>query len=141
MTASLTSALRGWARAATCFAMAVLFTVNMTATATAQSLIRDAEIEETLRIYTDPLLQAAGVAPGDVHIYIVSDDSLNAFVAGGQNIFVHTGLILAADNPNELLGVLAHETGHIAGGHLARSAEARQQAMFPALISIGLGLL
>jgi len=111
------------------------------APAAAQGLIRDSEIEDTLRVYTTPLLQAAGLDPNDVSIYIVGDNSLNAFVAGGQNIFVHTGLILAADTPNELIGVLAHETGHIAGGHLARQREAVNKSMRTALISIGLGLL
>jgi len=111
------------------------------APAAAQGLIRDSEIEETLRVYTTPMLVAAGLDPDDVSIYIVGDNSLNAFVAGGQNIFVHTGLILAADTPNELIGVLAHETGHIAGGHLARQREAVNKSMRTALISIGLGLL
>jgi predicted Zn-dependent protease len=109
--------------------------------ASAQSLIRDAEIEETLRVYTNPLLQAAGLNPNDVHLYIVNDSSVNAFVVGGQNIFVHTGLIMAADTPNEVIGVLAHETGHIAGGHLARNRQAMDQAMVPMMISIGLGVL
>lgn len=109
--------------------------------ASAQGLIRDAEIEDTLRVYTTPLLEAAGLNPNDVKIYIVSDSSVNAFVSGGQNIFVHTGLIMAAENPNEIIGVLAHETGHISGGHLARSREAMGQAMGPMLISIGLGVL
>ena len=111
------------------------------APAAAQGLIRDSEIEETLRVYTEPMLVAAGLDPNDVSLYIVGDNSLNAFVAGGQNIFVHTGLILAADTPNELIGVLAHETGHIAGGHLARQREAVNKSMRTALISIGLGLL
>jgi predicted Zn-dependent protease len=111
------------------------------APASAQGLIRDAEIEDTLRVYERPLLEAAGLNPNDVNIYIVSDPSINAFVSGGQNIFVHTGLIMAADNPNEIIGVMAHETGHIAGGHLARSREAQAQAMGPMLISIGLGVL
>lgn len=110
-------------------------------TASAQSLIRDAEIEDTLRVYTTPLLNAAGLRSEDVHIYIVSEDSVNAFVVGGQNIFVHTGLIMRARSPNEIIGVLAHETGHISGGHLARSREAMHQAMGPMLISIGLGVL
>jgi predicted Zn-dependent protease len=109
--------------------------------ASAQGLIRDAEIEDTLRVYSTPLLEAAGLRADDVSIYIVGDQSLNAFVAGGQNIFVHTGLILAADNPNELIGVLAHETGHIAGGHLARQRDAVNRSMRTALVSIGLGLL
>lgn len=107
----------------------------------AQGMIRDAEIEDTLRVYTSPLLTAAGVAPDDVHLFIVQDNTLNAGVTGGQNILINTGLIIAAENPNEVIGVLAHETGHIAGGHLARSNEAMQQSMRPAFISIGLGIL
>ncbi len=109
--------------------------------AAAQGLIRDAEIEDTLRAYTNPLLEAAGLTPSDVDLYIVNDPSVNAFVAGGQNIFVHTGLILAADTPNEMIGVLAHETGHISGGHGARRSQDMQRALGPMLLSIGLGVL
>lgn len=125
-------------------ALAVLAGVMLFATAAparAQSLIRDAEIEDTLRVYATPIIEAAGLEPDDISIYIVNDNSLNAFVSGGQNIFVHTGLIVAADNPNELIGVLAHETGHIAGGHLARSREAIGRSMRAAMISVGLGVL
>jgi predicted Zn-dependent protease len=110
-------------------------------TASAQALIRDAEIEDTLRVYTAPLLRAANLEPDDVSLYLVGDPTLNAGVSGGQNILIHTGLIMAAEKPNEILGVLAHETGHIAGGHLARSREAMRQSMGPAWISIGLGVL
>ena len=123
------------------FGAALVMLALGAAPAAAQGLIRDAEIEDTLRVYTDAMLVAAGLEPSDVSIYIVGDNTLNAFVAGGQNIFVHTGLILAADTPNELIGVLAHETGHIAGGHLARQREAVNKSMRTALISIGLGLL
>lgn len=105
------------------------------------SLIRDAEIEQALRDYTDPILLAAGLQPADVKLYLVQDPSLNAFVAEGQNIFIHTGLIVAADTPSQLKGVIAHETGHIAGGHLARSREAIGQAYVPVLASIALGIL
>lgn len=120
---------------------AFTFALAAPCAASAQSLIRDAEIEATLRTYADPLLLAAGLAPNDVTVHIVNDDTLNAFVGGGQHIFVHTGLILAAETPNEVIGVLAHETGHIAGGHLARSREAQSQAMGPMLISLALGVL
>lgn len=110
--------------------------------ASAQGLIRDAEIEDTLRVYTDPLLQAAGLTPSDVDLYIIGDPSINAFVAGGQNIFVHTGLIMEAQTPNEVIGVLAHETGHIAGGHGPRRSQyASNQALGPMLISLALGVL
>ncbi len=84
-------------------------------------LLRDAETEAWLRKLTTPIFTAAGIDPQAVHIYIVGDMSINAFVAGGQNLFVNTGLIVAADNPNELVGVFAHETGHMAAGHLTRS--------------------
>lgn len=105
------------------------------------SVARDSEIEETLRIYSEPLFKTAGVDPASVRIVLVQDKSLNAFVAGGQNMFIHTGLIMAARNANELKGVIAHETGHIAGGHLARSRDAIQSAQLPGLLTMGLGIL
>lgn len=109
--------------------------------ASAQGIIRDAEIEETLRDFGTPIWKAAGLDPNAVTVIIVSDPEMNAFVAEGQNIFIHTGLILATQTPNQLKGVMAHETGHIAGGHLARSDQAMSAAMAPAFVSIGLGIL
>ena len=109
------------------------------AQARAQMLLRDAEIEAYLRDYTNPILEAAGLEPSGVDLYLVGDRSLNAFVAGGANIFVHTGLIVEADTPNQLEGVLAHETGHIAGAHLARGSEAISAASRPAIMSLVLG--
>ncbi len=70
-----------------------------------------------------PIWRAAGLDPSAVEIMIVQDGSLNAFVAGGQRIFINTGLLLRTERPNQLIGVMAHETGHIAGGHLARAQE------------------
>jgi predicted Zn-dependent protease len=104
-------------------------------------LIRDSEIEALLRDLATPIWRAANLEPAKIDMYVVQDDTLNAFVAGGENIFVHTGLISAADTPNEIIGVLAHETGHITGGHLVRNREAMRRSMGPALISIGLGIL
>ncbi|MFZ4601080.1 MAG: M48 family metalloprotease [Caulobacterales bacterium] len=120
----------------------VLFGAFAAATAaSAQSLIRDAEIEDTLRAYSDPIFRAADLEPKDIKIYIIQDPSLNAFVSSGQNVFFHTGLIMTADNPEQLKGVIAHETGHIAGGHLTSMARAQERAMVPAMVSIGLGVL
>jgi predicted Zn-dependent protease len=107
----------------------------------AQSLVRDAEIEATLRHYSDPIFVAAGLEPKDVKIYLVGDRTLNAFVTNGQNVFLHTGLIMETQTPNQLKGVIAHETGHISGGHLARSDAAIRSAMAPAYITIALGLI
>jgi len=87
------------------------------------NLIRDAEIENTIRTFVTPVWKAAGLDPSAVEIMIVQDNSLNAFVAGGQRIFINTGLIMRTETPNQLIGILAHETGHIAGGHLARMQE------------------
>lgn len=109
------------------------------ANARSLSLIRDAETEKLLRDYSDPILQAAGLEPSTVRIFIVNDPSINAFVAGGANMFIHTGLILASENPNMLKGVIAHEAGHIAGGHLARGAEALQNAQLSTILSYVLG--
>lgn len=111
-------------------------------TASAQGLIRDAEIENILRDYSTPLFVAAGLKPEDVNIYIVQDDSLNAFVAGGQNLFLHTGLIMETKTPEELKGVIAHETGHMALGHnVTRNQQAMGAYQNTSLITMGLGVL
>ena len=106
-----------------------------------QSLIRDTEIEHMMREYSDPLLDAAGLERADVNLYLVADQSLNAFVTGGQNIFLHTGIIVEANTPNQLKGVIAHEAAHISGAHLARSGDGMAAAAVPMYVSMGLGLL
>ncbi len=105
------------------------------------NLIRDTEIEAILHEDMDPVFTAAGVNPKAVHLYIVGDTDMNAFVAGGQNIFVTTGLIVRTQSPNQLIGVLAHETGHMAGGHLARDEQGEKQALATYLLTMGLGML
>ena len=122
------------------FAAGLLASVAMFSTAAAQSFLRDAEIERTLREYSDPIFEAAGLAPESVEIYLIGDPSLNAFVAVGLKMFIFTGLIDAADRPNQIIGVIAHETGHMTGGHLARSDEAIARASRPILLSLALGL-
>jgi predicted Zn-dependent protease len=82
-------------------------------------VIRDAETEQLLRDYATPIFKAAGVNGGATKIILIGDRSFNAFVADGRKIFVNVGAIMDAKTPNEIIGVLAHETGHIAGGHLA----------------------
>lgn len=104
------------------------------------SLIRDAEIEGTIRAYAAPLFAVAGLDPDAVQVYLVNDTRINAFVAGGQRLFLNTGLIMRAKNPNQLSGVIAHETGHIAGGHLARLQDALSTATTTAIIAMLLGI-
>lgn len=102
--------------------------------------IRDAEIERILRGYSEPIFSAAGLDPKAVNIFILNDESLNAFVSGGQNVFIHTGMITTLNTPNELKGVIAHETGHISGGHLARGPEAASKAEVPMIIGMLAGI-
>ncbi len=103
--------------------------------ASAQSVLRDAETEALLQDMLDPLSEAAGLNAGQVDIVLVNDNSINAFVAGGQRIFIHSGLINAADTANEVQGVLAHELGHITGGHINRFSEGAGNATKITLVS------
>ena len=106
----------------------------------ASGLIRDAEIERTLKAMAAPIFQAAGFPPNGVDIYILNDRTLNAFVAGGNNMFLHTGLLETLETPEELLAVIAHETGHIAGGHQARRQINFRNARGPALLGLIVGI-
>ncbi len=104
------------------------------------SIIRDTEIENTLREWLSPLLTAAGIGEKNVNIILVQSPDLNAFVAGGANIFVYTGLIDRTENPGELIGVLAHELGHIAGGHLIATRDAIERASYESILGAVLGI-
>lgn len=101
--------------------------------------IRDAEVENTIRAYATPVFQAAGLDPQNVRVYLIKDGSLNAFVAGGQNMFINTGLLVRAENPNQVMGVIAHETGHIVGGHLSRTQDAMKNATAQSILAMVLG--
>lgn len=120
--------------------LAVALAFAWTSPAFAISIARDTEIEEFLWEQTRPIMVAAGLDPNAVKIYLVNEDQFNAFVAGGQNIFVFLGLIDELDRPNQVLGVLAHETGHIAGGHLARGSADVTNEVAPFLITMLAGL-
>jgi predicted Zn-dependent protease len=106
----------------------------------AASLIRDSEIENLIADYANPIFRAAGLGTHDIHIHLINDPSFNAFVIDGQNMFIHTGAITKSDTPNQLIGVIAHEAGHIAGGHLARLKLQVAKLQSAALIMNVLGL-
>jgi predicted Zn-dependent protease len=120
--------------------LAVLLWSAVPAQAQGQQLIRDAEIESMIRDFATPIWKAAHLDADHVQVNIVQDKTLNAFVAGGQRIFVNTGTITAADTPNQVIGVLAHETGHITGGHLARTQEALAKASTLAIVTMLAGV-
>jgi predicted Zn-dependent protease len=103
------------------------------------NFIRDAEIESTIRQFVSPVFTVAGLDASVIRIYLVNDARLNAFVAGGQNLFLNTGLLIRSQTPNQVIGVAAHETGHIAGGHLVRSTQAMKNATIESIIGMLLG--
>ena len=104
-------------------------------------LIRDAEIEQLLREYTTPILRAAGLGPQNVQVVIINDRTFNAFVMDGRRIFVNSGALFESTTPNQIIGVLAHESGHIAGGHLAKMrqelANAQTQLILATVLGVG----
>lgn len=108
--------------------------------AQAQSILRDAETEVLLADMSRPLIVAAGLSPKDVQVVLIQDDSINAFVAGGQIVYVHSGTLQAADNANEVQGVIAHELGHITGGHIPFADRGFKPALGIQLLSLVLGV-
>lgn len=105
------------------------------------SILRDAEIEQIIREMSEPIFIAAELDVNSVDTYLVNDNTINAFVTGGQNVFLHSGLLLKAETANQAIGVIAHETGHIALGHLSRSQEGLSQFATYSLLGVALGAL
>jgi predicted Zn-dependent protease len=107
--------------------------------AEAQSILRDSETEKLFNDMSKPLIEAAQLDPRNVKIVLINDPEINAFVAGGQVVYLHTGLITASDNANQVQGVIAHELGHVVGGHVIRSGEGAKQASGISILSLVLG--
>src|ERR1700694_204944 len=102
-------------------------------------VIRDTEAEQLLREYTRPILRAAGLEKQNIQMVIINESVFNAFVADGRRIFVNYGALMQSDTPNQIIGVLPHETGHLAGGHLAKLREQLAQAQTQMIIAMLLG--
>ena len=109
-------------------------------TAAAQSILRDAETEALFRDMSAPLVKAAGLDPANVDIVLVNDSSVNAFVAGGQVVYINSGLIGSADSANQVQGVIAHELGHVTGGHAIAINDSARTAGSISLLSMLAGL-
>lgn len=140
------SAMSRLARRVTAFVCAASVAIASTATpgqaqgsGSQQALIRDTEIENLLRDYADPIFAAAGIKRGTVQIVLVGDRSFNAFVADGRRMFINVGALMDAKTPGEIIGVIAHETGHIVGGHLSRLREQLANAQIMAVVGMLLG--
>lgn len=102
-------------------------------------LVRDAEAESLLRDYAKPIFKAAGIAHSEPEIILVNDKSFNAFVPDSRRMFINIGVLMEAEAPSEVIGVIAHETGHIAGRHLVRLRSAAANAQIIAVIGMLLG--
>ncbi len=103
-------------------------------------IIRDTEIENTLKEWARPLFKAANIDPNGIDIVLIQSPQINAFVAGGANIFIYTGLIEKTKNPEELIGVMAHELGHIEGGHLIATRRAFERASYESIVGTVVGI-
>lgn len=121
-----------------CLALLLAVTLSVQP-AMAQSMLRDAETEALFAEMSAGIILAAGLQPKNVQIVLLQDKEINAFVAGGQIVYIHSGLITAAKNVNEVQGVIAHEIGHVAGGHVIRSSEGIKTATGITLLSLLLG--
>ncbi|QKG70842.1 M48 family metalloprotease [Erythrobacter mangrovi] len=120
--------------------VALAATMLATQPVAAQSVLRDAETEAFLDDISAPLIAAAGLEPGNVEIVLINDPSINAFVAGGQAVYIHSGLIEAADTAEEVQGVIAHELGHITGGHVLRYSDGAAAATKISILSLIAGV-
>ncbi len=121
------------------FTALILLACLIVQPAMAQSILRDAETEALFDDMSAPLISAAGLDPRNVKVVMIGDNSINAFVAGGQVVYIHSGLITAAANANEVQGVIAHELGHVAGGHVIRTSEGIKTATGITILSLILG--
>jgi len=103
-------------------------------------IIRDTEIEQLLRDYAAPILRTAGLSQQGVKVVVLNDRAFNAFVMDGRHIFINAGALFDAKTPNEIIGVFAHETGHLAGGHLQRLREQLATAQTASIVALLAGV-
>jgi len=130
-----------WSRTARLLMLALVLAFAAARPAAAQSVLRDSETELLFRDVARPLITAAGLDPKSTSVVLLQDPEINAFVATGQTVYIQSGLLVAADNVNQLQGVIAHELGHVAGGHSIRLAEGNSEATGISLATLVLGAL
>ena len=128
-------------RVARMIMLALILALAVARPAAAQTVLRDSETELLFRDISRPLIQAAGMDPANVKIVLINDQEINAFVAGGQIVYLQSGLITAADNVNQVQAVVAHELGHVAGGHVIRLADGARDATGITLATMVLGVI
>ena len=123
----------------------VVFIVSLTSPVESHDktsgFFRDTEVENIIKFYADPIFRAAGLSEEEIKIYLIKDDSLNAFVTSNKSIFLTSGLLTHSKSFNDIIGVIAHETGHLAGGHLTRVKAEIDNAELKYLFAAALGVL
>jgi len=119
--------------------LALVLALTVARPAAAQSILRDSESEALFNDLSKPLIQAAGLDPRAVKVVLVNDPEINAFVATGQTVYIHSGLLTSSNNANQLQGVIAHELGHVAGGHSIRIYQGVKKATAIQILSLVLG--
>jgi predicted Zn-dependent protease len=119
--------------------LALVLAFSAAQPAAAQAILRDSESEALFNDLSKPLIQAAGLDPKSVKVVLINDPEINAFVATGQTVYIHSGLLTASDNANQLQGVIAHELGHVAGGHSIRIYQGVKKATAIQILSLVLG--
>jgi predicted Zn-dependent protease len=130
---------RGMTRLLRLLMAGILLFFTVARPAMAQEILRDSETELLFKDISDPLIQSAGLDPKSVRVVLIKDSEINAFVAQGQVVYIHSGLLTSADNVNQLQGVIGHELGHVAGGHAIRIYEGAGKATAISLLSLVLG--
>ena len=120
-------------------ALTLVFAAAQSASASAQSILRDSETEKLFAEISRPLIIAAKLDPKNVKVVLINDPEINAFVATGQTVYIHSGLLTASDNANQVQGVIAHELGHVAGGHSIGAGQGMKKATAIQILSLVLG--
>jgi predicted Zn-dependent protease len=133
--------IAAFSRAARLLLLACLLAMSFAQPAAAQSVLRDSETEKLFNDISRPLILAAGLDPASVKVVLLNDPEINAFVATGQVVYIHSGLMTSADNVNQLQGVIAHELGHVAGGHSIRLQDGMKNATGITIATMVLGAL
>jgi predicted Zn-dependent protease len=123
------------------FMIAIVLAFAAARPAAAQSVLRDSETEKLFRDISKPLIIAAGLDPKSTSVVLLHDQEINAFVAGGQIVYIQSGLLTSSDNVNQLQGVIAHELGHVAGGHIIRMGDGIKKATGISILSLVAGAL
>ena len=141
MTSRIFGPSRARSRLARLLMLALVLAIAAARPAAAQSVLRDSETELLFRDISSPLITAAGLDPKSAQVVLLNDPEINAFVSSGQTVYIQSGLLVAADDVNQLQGVIAHELGHVAGGHVIRIQGGASEATGISIATMVLGAL